>query len=110
MTDQAKLLGLINENIELNHIQKNVTAKELNWGEDAAANLNGPFDIIVASDLIANCYASDLAKLISSTEYNSTKKTEIFLSYEKRDPRDVEFFKLLKEKFDYTKVKAACQN
>jgi hypothetical protein len=84
VTDQAKLIGLINENIELNGIGKNVIAKELNWG-DESANLNGPFNIIVASDLIANCYSSDFPKLIASIKYHSTKATDIYLSYEKRD-------------------------
>jgi hypothetical protein len=73
-------------------------------GEDDKADLKAPFDIIVASDVVANCYSDVYAKFFSTLSFNSTKDTLILLSYEKRDIRDAEFFKQLREHFQVKKV------
>ncbi len=73
-------------------------------GEDAVTNLQVPFDIIVASDVIAPCYSDVFPKFFATLGYHSSPDTLILLSYEKRDMRDVEFFKQLRENFSFQKV------
>lgn len=99
------MLDLIQENIETNSITQRVTAAELEWGDSSAlAALNPPFDIILASDVVANCYAESHPKLIQTLLEASNQDTLIIMSHELRDKKDLEFWRTLREQFELKKV------
>jgi len=103
VTDQQPLLKLMNHNILRNEIEKRATAEVLNWGEEDQ-HVNSPFDVIVACDVIANCYSETYDKFLKTLASTSNKNTLIIMAYEKRDQRELEFFKKLKVNFTYKKV------
>jgi len=81
-----------------------VIVDELSWGDSnklqQLTNSNGPWDLIILSDCIAHCYSDSFPGLIKTlTEACQTKpmKSFVLISYELRDKRDVQFFKLLGE-------------
>eukprot|EP01112_Ceratiomyxa_fruticulosa_P022481 TRINITY_DN8232_c0_g1_i1.p2 TRINITY_DN8232_c0_g1~~TRINITY_DN8232_c0_g1_i1.p2 ORF type:complete len:204 (-),score=36.25 TRINITY_DN8232_c0_g1_i1:248-859(-) len=103
ITDLPKLLPLLSHNARINGLEKNVHIETLSWGEDVSS-FSPPFDVILLSDVIAGCYKEDFAKLVKTLWDLSSKNTRIILSYELRSKEDLEFFKLVNEKFIYYKV------
>jgi len=100
---KKQLIPLIERNIELNKINHRTKAIEFNWGDDTSS-LDPPFDIILLSDVVANCYKESLIPLMNTLYATSNDKTLILLAYEKRDITDLEFFKKLAMQFDYKKI------
>jgi len=103
LTDLPKLLPLLTHNAKINGLEKNVHIESLSWGDDVD-NFSPPFDVILLSDVIAGCYKDDFEKLVKTLWDLSEKNTRIILSYELRSREDLEFFRLLNEKFSYQKV------
>jgi predicted nicotinamide N-methyase len=103
ITDRKPLLNLMKENIQKNFIEKKVKVEELEWGKDCSY-LNPPFDIILASDVMSYCYYESQESFFQTLKDLSNKNTRIILSYEKRDMKDLEFFKKLSKDFIYQKV------
>ena len=65
VTDQQQMLDLMKYNISLN--QAKAKAEVLNWGEDVS-KFNPPFDIVIACDVMANCYNEVYDKLIQTLQ------------------------------------------
>lgn len=91
------------ENIRRNHADNRVSVKELQW-EDESVQFDAPFDIIIACDVVANCYAESVPHLVRLLDRCSDDKTLILVAFEKRDISDREFFRLLSEKFNWKRV------
>lgn len=53
---------------------------------------------------VSKSYSADFQNLIKTLYDLSDPNTRILLAYEKRDPGDVEFFRMLSKNFKYTKV------
>jgi predicted nicotinamide N-methyase len=104
ITDKKELVGLIQRNIEDNFVSHYCKAAELVWGQDVS-QFNPPVDVIVASDIVSKTYSADFQNLVKTFYELSDLNTRILLAYEKRDPGDVEFFRMLSKYFKYTKVK-----
>ncbi|PRP83196.1 methyltransferase-like protein 21D-like [Planoprotostelium fungivorum] len=104
-TDRTNLLPLIQQNIDLNHVSQRVKARVLEWGDTSALeSLSPPFDLVLASDVIANCYSHDLEGLMSTIHSASTTNTRIILSHELRSKEDLVAFRKIKDKFTLRKV------
>ncbi|CAO0790811.1 unnamed protein product [Mucor circinelloides] len=104
ITDQLPMMGLMQENIKLNHLEQSVTADILNWGEvipDISQVLNA--DVILASD----CIYLEMAFIpLLETFFALTNKPTsiIYLTYRKRRNADKLFFQAAKKKFIFKDV------
>jgi len=103
LTDRSHLLPLLRENIQTNKCERRAKAETLEWGSDISS-LSPPFDYVIASDVVAGCYSEDFPKLVKTLSDVSDRDTKILLSYEMRGKKDLEFFQLLKEGFEYKKI------
>ncbi|KAG1085283.1 hypothetical protein G6F42_021460 [Rhizopus arrhizus] len=98
------MMGLMQENIKLNHLEQSVTADILNWGEvipDISQVLNA--DVILASD----CIYLEMAFIpLLETFFALTNKPTsiIYLTYRKRRNADKLFFQAAKKKFIFKDV------
>lgn len=97
-------MGLMQENIKLNHLEQSVTADILNWGEvipDISQVLNA--DVILASD----CIYLEIAFIpLLETFFALTNKPTsiIYLTYRKRRNADKLFFQAAKKKFIFKDI------
>jgi len=107
VTDRKSLLGLIQRNVEHNNVTERCKAIELNWGDDCT-KFYPPFDLVLASDVVATPYKADYAKLLKTLDDLSDQHTTIYLAYEIRTSDEVEFFNMLDTKFIKTQVPASC--
>ncbi|CAO3613994.1 unnamed protein product [Cunninghamella blakesleeana] len=100
LTDQIPLIGLLEENIQLNQLESKVGASVLNWGEPTDLNV----DIVLASD----CVYLEIAfqPLIDTfmTLTDNNHDVQIYLSYRKRRKADKRFFHMLKKKFNIVDI------
>eukprot|EP01121_Diplochlamys_sp_Union-15-3_P013586 TRINITY_DN4240_c0_g1_i4.p1 TRINITY_DN4240_c0_g1~~TRINITY_DN4240_c0_g1_i4.p1 ORF type:complete len:224 (-),score=30.23 TRINITY_DN4240_c0_g1_i4:4-675(-) len=103
LTDRKPLLELMNKNIEENCVTKSCKAIEYNWG-DNCSSLSPPFDVLIASDIVASAYKADFSNLIKSLDQLTNQDTLILLAYEKRSPSDLDFFKMLETNYQLTQV------
>jgi len=104
-SDRTLLLELIRANIIRNRVERQMTAVNLDWGDEKGLSvLKPPFDVVIASDLIAQCYSESFDQLIETLDQASDKNTLILIAFELRDRRDVDFWKKLSSRFSYFKV------
>lgn len=86
-------------------MEERVTVKELEWADEESLNqLNAPFDYIVASDVVANCYSPTYMMFINVLDHCSDANTTFLMSMEKRSEQDLKFFQLLSAKFNWARV------
>ncbi|TFK86434.1 hypothetical protein K466DRAFT_550388 [Polyporus arcularius HHB13444] len=102
ITDQAPLLGIMKQNVSLNHLARHVTVAELNWGEPIPADIPRP-DLILAADCV---YFEPAFPLLVQTlaDLVSDRSTEVLFCYKKRRKADRRFFALLKKEFTWEEV------
>eukprot|EP01116_Phalansterium_solitarium_P012447 TRINITY_DN28726_c0_g1_i1.p1 TRINITY_DN28726_c0_g1~~TRINITY_DN28726_c0_g1_i1.p1 ORF type:complete len:215 (+),score=36.36 TRINITY_DN28726_c0_g1_i1:63-707(+) len=103
ITDRAPLVPLMSDNITVNKLESNATAEVLNWGEDVS-HLRPPVDIVVFSDIAAGCYSESYDDFLSTLMALTDENTLILMSHEKRDVKDLAFFRKLATQFKYTKL------
>ncbi|KAI0643742.1 putative methyltransferase-domain-containing protein [Trametes meyenii] len=102
ITDQAPLLGIMKQNVSLNHLDSCVTVAELNWGEPLPLELPKP-DLILAADCVYFEPAFPLlVKTLADLVHDAS--TEILFCYKKRRKADKRFFTLLKKEFIWEEV------
>jgi hypothetical protein len=77
----------------------------LDWEDKNPQGFTAPYDIIIASDVVADCYEDSIIPLIQTLLRMSDENTLILLGYELRDLSGKKFFQELKNHFDYKKVK-----
>ncbi|KAI0676805.1 putative methyltransferase-domain-containing protein [Trametes maxima] len=102
ITDQAPLLGIMKQNVSLNHLDSCVTVAELNWGEPLPLELPKP-DLILAADCVYFEPAFPLlVKTLADLVHDAS--TEVLFCYKKRRKADKRFFTLLKKEFTWEEV------
>ncbi|KAG1820553.1 putative methyltransferase-domain-containing protein [Suillus subaureus] len=99
ITDQAPLLGIMQQNVTLNGLQSCVSVRELNWGETLSSDIPPP-ELILAADCV---YFEPAFPLLVQTlsEMAIGGSTEILFCYKKRRKADKRFFTMLKKKFSW---------
>lgn len=102
ITDQAPLLGIMQQNVSLNNLQSCVSVRELNWGETPPSDIPLP-ELILAADCV---YFEPAFPLLVQTlsEMAVNGSTEILFCYKKRRKADKRFFTMLKKKFSWEEV------
>lgn len=102
ITDQAPLLGIMQQNVTLNNLQSCVSVRELNWGETLPSDMPTP-ELILAADCV---YFEPAFPLLVQTlsEMAVRGSTEILFCYKKRRKADKRFFAMLKKKFSWEEV------
>ncbi|KAJ7937345.1 putative methyltransferase-domain-containing protein [Mycena leptocephala] len=101
LTDQAPLLNIMRENVEINKLSSLCVVTELNWGEPIPAEIPRP-DIILAADCV---YFEPAFPLLVQTLCDLVDEdTEVLFCYKKRRKADKRFFALLKKKFKWSDV------
>ncbi|KAG2071955.1 hypothetical protein BDR04DRAFT_1097626 [Suillus decipiens] len=102
ITDQAPLLGIMQQNVTLNNLQSCVSVRELNWGETLPSDMPTP-ELILAADCV---YFEPAFPLLVQTlsEMAVSGSTEILFCYKKRRKADKRFFAMLKKKFSWEEV------
>ncbi|KAF8211446.1 putative methyltransferase-domain-containing protein [Mycena galopus ATCC 62051] len=101
LTDQAPLLNIMRENVEINKLSSLCVVEELNWGEPIPAQLPRP-DVILAADCV---YFEPAFPLLVQTLCDLVSEdTEVLFCYKKRRKADKRFFALLKKKFKWSDV------
>ncbi|KAK7061456.1 putative methyltransferase-domain-containing protein [Favolaschia claudopus] len=101
ITDQAPLLAIMRENVELNKLSALCAVNELNWGEPIPANIPVP-DVILAADCVY--FEPAFPLLVQTLSDLVGDNTEVLFCYKKRRKADKRFFALLKKKFQWTDV------
>ncbi|KAI6004163.1 putative methyltransferase-domain-containing protein [Pisolithus albus] len=81
ITDQAPLLGIMQDNVIVNNLQSFVNVAELNWGETVPSDIPRP-DIILAADCVY--YEPAFPLLVNTLSELSEERTEILFCYKKR--------------------------
>jgi hypothetical protein len=64
-------------------------------------------DIVLLSDLIAGCYSSSYQPLVDALWWLSGSEgstSTIIMAYEKRDKKELDFFRILLKQFSFRKV------
>ncbi len=93
LTDLPVLMPLIEENVKRNKVD-NATVASFAWGGDVT-RLEGPFDVIVVSDVVTKAYSEHYALLLDSLWHLAHDETQIVLTVELRSREDKLFFELL---------------
>ncbi|KAI0771494.1 putative methyltransferase-domain-containing protein [Trametes elegans] len=102
ITDQAPLLGIMEQNVSLNNLESHVSVAELNWGEPIPSEFSKP-DLILAADCVYFEPAFPLlVKTLADLVQDGTPK--ILFCYKKRRKADRRFFTLLKKEFTWEEV------
>ncbi|CCC71264.1 hypothetical protein NCAS_0G03850 [Naumovozyma castellii] len=115
ITDIDQLVPLMQRNIELNGVSKEVVAEGLWWGEPLLESFapstvdNLPKTNVVDLILAADCvYLEDAFPLLERTLLDLTESETppvILMSYRKRRKADKHFFNKIKKNFDVIEVK-----
>ncbi|KAJ6516203.1 putative methyltransferase-domain-containing protein [Mycena sanguinolenta] len=108
LTDQAPLLNIMRENVEINQLSSFCVVEELNWGEPIPAQIPKP-DVVLAADCV---YFEPAFPLLVQTLCDLVDEgTEVLFCYKKRrkgsptsTTADKRFFALLKKKFQWSDV------
>ncbi|KAK9386327.1 putative methyltransferase-domain-containing protein [Lipomyces mesembrius] len=104
VTDQANMLSLMADNIELNDLQGTVSAEVLDWGTDLPDHFVTPFpDVILAADCV---YFEPSFPLLETTLLAMTgDNTLVLMSYKRRRKADKRFFQSIKKNFRIEEIK-----
>ncbi|KAK9249310.1 putative methyltransferase-domain-containing protein [Lipomyces tetrasporus] len=104
VTDQANMLSLMEDNIELNQLEETVSAEVLDWGTDLPDNYINPCpDVILAADCV---YFEPAFPLLEKTLLDLTgDNTLVLMSYKRRRKADNRFFQSIKRSFRIEEIK-----
>ncbi len=84
-----------------------VACEPFSWGDAGSGLTYGPpYDLIIGSDLTYD--PRFFAPLIHALLTLSDQNTVILYGYERRQPRELEFFQMLKQHFTFIKVRRPC--
>lgn len=96
---KKEVVELANKNILKNNLSSKCITKQHSWGEKNLDEFGGEFDVIIAVDVVAECYKDNYSYLLDDFENYCSKNGEIILVYEERQPKkDKIFFELLIER------------
>ncbi|KAK9353007.1 putative methyltransferase-domain-containing protein [Lipomyces doorenjongii] len=104
VTDQANMLSLMADNIQLNDLQGTVSAEVLDWGTDLPDHFATPFpDVILAADCV---YFEPSFPLLEKTLLAMAgDNTLVLMSYKRRRKADKRFFQSIKKNFRIEEIK-----
>jgi predicted nicotinamide N-methyase len=115
-TDLERMLPLIENNARLNHVEKNLRARELTFGsaeqlaaiqsegDDQEDESRRAFDVVVVSDCLATCYKESRKELIETLVAASNDDTLLFIAHELRDREELSFFRDLMDHFNLSRI------
>lgn len=102
ITDIDDLVPLMDKNIILNGLEKNVFARALPWGMALPEFAKKDVDVVLAADCV---YLEKAFPLLEKTLIDlTTKETLVLMSYRKRRKADTKFFRKIKKHFDLIEV------
>ncbi|KAK9478823.1 putative methyltransferase-domain-containing protein [Lipomyces japonicus] len=102
VTDQENMLNLMEDNVSLNNLNKEVSAAVLDWGSELPERFNSP-DIILAADCV---YFEPAFPLLEKTLLDlTTPETFVLMSYKKRRRADIRFFHSIRKHFRLEEIK-----
>ncbi|NXH54638.1 MT21A methyltransferase, partial [Rhabdornis inornatus] len=105
ITDRAAALELLESNVQANlppELRPRAVVKELTWGKDLDNFPPGAFDFVLGADIV---YLEEtFAELLQTLEHLCSERTVILLSCRIRYERDLQFLKMLRERFSVAEV------
>ncbi|NXC84628.1 MT21A methyltransferase, partial [Cercotrichas coryphoeus] len=105
ITDRAAALELLESNVQANlppELRPRAVVKELTWGKDLDNFPPGAFDFVLGADIV---YLEEtFAELLQTLEHLCSERTVILLSCRIRYERDLQFLKMLRERFSVSEV------
>jgi len=105
LTDQAKMISLLKQNVRINIRESphRVKVLELTWGASLPPVITSPFSVIIGSDVTYEC--DHIQALIDTLLALSNDNTIIYIGYEERN-MDSEriFLNLLDKYFQYKAI------
>ncbi|NXB50851.1 MT21A methyltransferase, partial [Leucopsar rothschildi] len=105
ITDRAAALELLESNVQANlppELCPRAVVKELTWGKDLDNFPPGAFDFVLGADIV---YLEEtFAELLQTLEHLCSERTVILLSCRIRYERDLQFLKMLRERFSVAEV------
>lgn len=106
ITDVDQLIPLMEANIKVNNLDKNVFAQSLWWGEPVPHLLSeSPPDLVLAADCVYLESAFPLLERTLLDLSNIENPPVILMSYKKRRKADKHFFLKIKKNFDVIEIK-----
>ncbi|KAK9460367.1 putative methyltransferase-domain-containing protein [Lipomyces oligophaga] len=103
VTDQENMLNLMQDNIDLNHLEGIVRAGVLDWGTDLGGDYEVRPDIVLAADCV---YFEPAFPLLEKTLVDlATTDTLVLMAYKKRRKADSRFFKAIRKSFQMQEIK-----
>ncbi|NWY92820.1 MT21A methyltransferase, partial [Loxia curvirostra] len=105
LTDRAAALELLESNVQANlppELRPRAVVKELTWGKDLDNFSSGAFDLILGADIV---YLEEtFAELLGTLEHLCSERAVILLSCRIRYERDLDFLRMLRERFSVSEV------
>ncbi|NXN82099.1 MT21A methyltransferase, partial [Bombycilla garrulus] len=105
ITDRAAALEFLESNVQANlppELRPRAVVKELTWGKDLDNFPPGAFDFVLGADIV---YLEEtFAELLETLEHLCSERTVILLSCRIRYERDLQFLKMLRERFSVFEV------
>ncbi|NXU05686.1 MT21A methyltransferase, partial [Buphagus erythrorhynchus] len=105
ITDRAAALELLESNVQANlppELRPRAVVKELTWGKDLDNFPAGAFDFVLGADIV---YLEEtFAELLQTLEHLCSERTVILLSCRIRYERDLQFLRMLRERFSVAEV------
>uniref|UniRef100_A0A8C9MFU8 Protein N-lysine methyltransferase METTL21A n=1 Tax=Serinus canaria TaxID=9135 RepID=A0A8C9MFU8_SERCA len=105
LTDRAAALELLESNVQANlppELRPRAVVKELTWGKDLDNFSPGAFDLILGADIV---YLEEtFAELLGTLEHLCSERAVILLSCRIRYERDLDFLRMLRERFSVSEV------
>ncbi|NXM83681.1 MT21A methyltransferase, partial [Oenanthe oenanthe] len=105
ITDRAAALEFLESNVQANlppELRPRAVVKELTWGKDLDNFPPGAFDFVLGADIV---YLEEtFAELLQTLEHLCSERTVILLSCRIRYERDLQFLKMLRERFSVSEV------
>lgn len=103
VTDQEPMFSLMEDNIRLNHLQSDVKASVLNWGEPIPDNVPARPDIILAADCV---YFEPAFPLLIATLHDLLGPDSLcFFCFKRRRRADLRFMKMVKKAFNVQEIR-----
>ncbi|NXO72132.1 MT21A methyltransferase, partial [Phainopepla nitens] len=105
ITDRAAALEFLESNVQANlppELRPRAVVKELTWGKDLDNFPPGAFDFVLGADIV---YLEEtFAELLQTLEHLCSERTVILLSCRIRYERDLQFLKMLRQRFSLSEV------
>ncbi|NXO20451.1 MT21A methyltransferase, partial [Cisticola juncidis] len=105
ITDRAAALEFLESNVQANlppELRPRAVVKELTWGKDLDNFPPGAFDFVLGADIV---YLEEtFVELLQTLEHLCSERTVILLSCRIRYERDLQFLRMLRERFSVSEV------